>query len=364
MDELHIYQVIADSIRKEIIEGKLKPGDRLSPVRKLTATWGCTPSTIQRAYHELAGQGLIISRAGKGTHVTKFPIQAENIPLRRAGLINRMESILIEILTAGYTPFEVEQAMETALTRWKSFDQGETSKIGNIIHYAGSHDPAINWLSIHFPEYYPQYGLHVDFIGSLGGLISLAEGKSDLAGCHLWDEETNTYNIPYIRRLLPNKKMAVITFAQRNLGFILPMGNPMNIRSIRDIRKAGVIFINRQNGSGTRVWLDAILKSEQINSSEINGYDHVSLSHASLSREIAEGNGNLGIGIEASAKALGLDFVLLTKEQYDLVVSPYLFEQPNIQALIHILQSKEFKLSLDQMGGYDNSLTGIVNWVI
>ena len=61
----------------------------------------------------------------------------------------------------------------------------------------------MDWIAAHFAEIVPHYSLEMNITGSLGGLIALAEGQAEIAGCHLWDEETDNYNLPFIRRLLP-----------------------------------------------------------------------------------------------------------------------------------------------------------------
>ncbi len=98
----------------------LQPGDRLPSIRELTAEWGCTPGTVQRAYHELAIQELVVSRAGQGTHVVQqLPRERDDTPLRRASLVHRAQAFLLEVLTAGYTTGEVETALQLALDQWR-----------------------------------------------------------------------------------------------------------------------------------------------------------------------------------------------------------------------------------------------------
>jgi putative molybdopterin biosynthesis protein len=89
----------------------------------------------------------------------------------------------------------------------------------------------------------------------MGGLIALVEGNADLAGSHLWDEISHTYNIPFIQKLFPGKRMALIHLAERQLGLILSPGNASKINGLQDLPNSGMRFINRQSGSGTRVWL-------------------------------------------------------------------------------------------------------------
>ena len=81
--------------------------------------------------------------------------------------------------------------------------------------------------------------LELQFAGSLGGLIALAEGKADLAGSHLWDQETDSYNVSFVRRVLPGQRVALLTLAQRRLGLITPVGNPLQISQLGRPAKIG-----------------------------------------------------------------------------------------------------------------------------
>lgn len=200
MDEKPLYVRITASIRKDILEGKFKPGDALPTVRELTKTWECTPGTIQRAYHELTQQGLTISRPGKGTQVLSAPSHQGETPLRKAALIHQAESFLLEAMNNGHSPNDIEQAVRIALDRWRKVDVSPTEKPGRIIRFTGSHDLAITWLAAHFNDIVPGHVLELMFNGSLNGLMNLAEGKADIAGCHLWDADTDTYNTAYIKK--------------------------------------------------------------------------------------------------------------------------------------------------------------------
>ncbi|HVN53701.1 MAG TPA: substrate-binding domain-containing protein [Anaerolineaceae bacterium] len=368
MDETHLYQQIAESIRREIYQGTVKAGDRLPSVRQLTRRWNCTPGTVQRAYQELARQGLVTSRAGQGTHVTGLePAALQNqIPLRRAGLVHRVESLLLEVLSSGYSTDEVEQAVNLALDRWRAVSARPDPSDPGTLRFNGSHDLVIPWLASHLKEVAPaasDYQMKIQFSGSLGGLIALAEGKADLAGCHLWDEESDTYNIPFVRRLLPGKRTALVALGQRRLGLILTAGNPLHVQGIPDLLNPGIRFANRQPGSGTRVWLDAHLRLAGVDPDRIQGYDCVKLTHSDVARSIAEGEANAGLGLEFCARAYGLSFHLLALERYDLVVPEPIFHNPLIQALVRWLASDEAAKILQEQGGYASGTSGEVTWV-
>ena len=363
MPDDFLYRQIAETVRQEIMSGERKPGDRLPPVREMTRRWGCTLGTVQRAYHELAQQGLVTSRAGQGTRVVeKLPLQ-DDTPLRRAGLVHRAESFLLEVLTAGFSPAAVEDAVRQALERWRTVAQKPAAAVARRLRFAGSHDLAVAWLASHCAEIAPHCELELAFTGSLGGLMALAQGQADLAGCHLWDEESDSYNLPFVRRLLPGRRMAVVTLAHRWLGLIVPQGNPAGLRGLADLEKPGLRFINRQAGSGTRVWLDAQLRRLKLAGQALAGYSDEALTHSEVARAIAEGRADVGLGLESVARSYGLEVVLLTCERYDLVIPAEHMALPAVEALLDWLSGPAGRQAITGLGGYQLDESGALQWV-
>lgn len=362
MDETFLYQQIAADLRRRILDGELKPGDRLPSVRQLAEAWNCTVGTVQRAFQELAGQELIVSQAGRGTHVTARPPKDEgDTPLRRAALFHRAEGFLLEAITGGYSPAEVESAVRAALDRWRTVAQEPPHPSGTTVRCAGSHDLALTWLASRFPEIVPGYTLNLTFSGSLGGLIALAEGQADLAGCHLWDAERDDYNAAYVRRVLPGRRVALLTLAHRRLGLIVPPGNPRGLQNLEGLAEPGLRFANRQPGSGTRVWLDAQLRACGLEPNQIAGAEFKT--HSEVARAVAEGQADAGLGLEAAALGYGLGFVFLRRERFDLAVPAENLERPPLQALAGWLQKPEAAQAIAELGGYDVRHTGQMTWV-
>ncbi len=365
MEENHLYHQIADSIRRNILDGNYNPGDKLPSVRELSKQWGCTQGTVQRAYHELSQQGIIESRAGKGTRVSGNLTQAQrskDTVIRRVSLVNSSEEFLLESLAKGYTLEEIQNAINIAMDRWKLLANQEQIMIKKTIKYIGSHDPLFNSISNRFTEIFPGYGVKINFSGSIGGLLALKNHLTDLSGCHLWDSESNTYNLVDVKKIFSSDPMVLLTLAHRRLGIILPPGNPLKINSITDIIQKRVRFANRQAGSGTRVWFDAMLIKNGNSPDQVVGYDNEYSTHSEIGRVIAEGSAGAGIGLESVAVAYGLDFVFLTKERYDLV---FYLDQINTEPynlFIQWLQDSEGKNFIKQFPGYDNQETGKIRY--
>jgi len=363
MDDLYLYQEIIRAIRQDILSGVLKPGDRLPPVRQMTEKWGCANATVLRAYHELAHQGLVTSRVGQGTKVTQKLADQDKLALRRAMLYNQIEANLLEIMNAGYSPDEVEQATRMALDRWRAFSNTPDDSPTNTLRFVGSHDPAITLIAARAEDIRPGLILQLKFSGSLGGLIALAKKEADIAGCHLWDEESNTYNIPFVRRLFPGQRMVVLTLALRRVGLIVPPGNPIKISGLQDLTRSGVRFINRQPGSGTRVWLDAQLKYSGVNCENIAGYQDEEMTHSEVASAIAKGQVNVGLGVQTAALVFGLDFIPLNTERYELVIPVKVWEKPSMQSLYRWLTTPAAQKAIYELGGYDIDECGHVEWV-
>jgi putative molybdopterin biosynthesis protein len=358
-----LYHQIAETIRKEILNGLYKPGDRLPSVRKLCEDWNCTPGTIQRAYNELAREGLLVSQAGRGTQVAGIVPLAKaqgQETVRRANLVHRMEATLLEALTGGYSLNEIQQAMDLAMDRWRTMNVQRELPPAETLRFVGSHDMVVNDLAhIFFGNIVTNGTLQLSYSGSLGGLIALVEGKADIAGCHLWDAESDSYNIPFIRRLLPGEDVKIITLAHRRQGLIVAPGNPHNIHTLSDLTRPGIRFVNRQPGSGTRVWLDAMFLKLGIDPLQVQGYTDERMTHTDVARTVAEGNADVALGLETAGQAYELDFVFLNRERYDLVMRSATAEQPAIQKLITWIKSEDGKRFVAQHKGYESQETGL-----
>ena len=364
--ESHLYEEIAESLRRQIAVGELRPGERLPSVRELAATWNCTPGTVSRAYAVLAEEGLAVGRRGSGTHVTENPLPAESTPLRQATLLNQAERFLLEGLAQGYSGPQMQSALSLALARWlarqESEGAGETAVPTDTLRFCGSHDLTMDLLAQQLAQTRPGTRLELTFRGSLGGLMALARGEADVAGSHLWDEASDTYNLPFVRRVLPGRRVALVTLARRDIGFITPPGNPRGLQRVADLAHNGVVWVNRQAGSGTRVWLDAQLAREGIPATAVAGYDTAKTTHMEVAQAIARGEATAGLGIPAAAGAYGLDFVRLTQETYQLVLPEAVYESAAGQALLAALRAPAFVEGVAALGGYDTAVTGETSW--
>jgi putative molybdopterin biosynthesis protein len=224
--------------------------------------------------------------------------------------------------------------------------------IGHTAVAIGSHDLTLDLLADELGRRYPGHSLSSANVGSLGGLLALARGEAHLAGSHLLDEETGEYNVSYIRRILPGIPVVVLGFVQREQGLIVQRGNPKGIRSLADLARPGIAFVNRQRGAGTRVLLDYRLRQAGIDPCAILGYERQEYTHLAVAAAVASGAADAGMGILAAARALELDFVPLDLERYDLIVPERFYAGDTLAPLLSIVYDPAFAARVRQLGGY------------
>jgi len=216
----------------------------------------------------------------------------------------------------------------------------------------GSHDLTLDLLADELGRRAPGWRLSSANVGSLGGLLALGRGEAHLVGSHLLDAETGEYNVGYIRRLLPGSPVVLLGFVQRQQGLIVSKGNPKGIHALADLARPDVIFLNRQRGAGTRVLLDYRLRQAGINPRAIQGYERQEFTHLAVAAAVASGAADCGLGILAAARALGLDFVPLDHERYDLVIPACFYDDGSLDVLLAIIRDPAFAARVEALGGY------------
>ena len=231
-------------------------------------------------------------------------------------------------------------------------------KVDATIVILGSHDLALELLSHWVQERVKKISILAVPVGSLDGLLALRQGNAQLAGCHLLDAATGEYNLPYVRHLFPGQAMTMLTLAYREQGLLVRSGNPLQIRGVEDLSREDINFINRNRGSGTRLWLDLQLQRLGIEPGRVHGYDQEARTHTRVAEAVATRQVDAGLGLEAAARQYGLDFIPLFHERYDLVMSHEQMQDQKLAPLLDILQSGDFRDEMDRLGGYETGHTG------
>src|SRR4030043_99732 len=260
---LHIQ--IAEQVRNLIATEKLKPGDHLPPVRQLADFLKVNQNTLLGAFL-LLEQGRVVVAHKRGGTVVTARTDDPNIQLeRRRRLSDMVGNDILKALSMGYSPEDIEADFYLQLARWRQERQAapdtpekaqENAIDEDTIHIVGSHDMALNILVDLARRGNDKLKIQVTHAGSLGGLIAIQEERAHLAGIHLLDEETGEYNYPFIKRVLPGREVAIVHLAYRIQGLMFAPGNPKNIKGITDLKRPDVTFVPRQQGAGTRVFLD------------------------------------------------------------------------------------------------------------
>jgi putative molybdopterin biosynthesis protein len=201
-------------------------------------------------------------------------------------------------------------------------------------------------------------------MGSLEGLIALRHGLGHVAGCHLFDAESGDFNRSYARALFPGRALVFVTLAHRTQGLIVPAGNPRGLEDLAGAVSAGARLVNRNRGSGTRVWLDRLLAGGGVDAVRVAGYEDEVMTHDAAARAVAEGAADVALGILPAASAYGLDFVPLVEERYDLVTPREHYESDLLAPLLGLLNDDAFKREIDDLGGYVTRETGAVTALV
>nr|WP_321468672.1 molybdopterin biosynthesis protein [uncultured Desulfobulbus sp.] len=231
-------------------------------------------------------------------------------------------------------------------------------QIERTILCTGSHDLCLDLLNDSLRQQQPAYSLASTHVGSLGGIMALKQGVCHLAGSHLLDPKDGSYNTSYVRKHLAERDIRIVTLVHREQGFIVQKGNPKNIQTIHDLFQDDVRFINRQAGSGTRVLLDYELNRLDLDPDDIEGYAEDEYTHMAVAVAVLSNKVDVGLGIKSAAKALGLDFIPLVEERYDLLIPGAVFDTPMIQAVLKVIAQPEFKKTVEGLGGYSTRATG------
>jgi len=234
----------------------------------------------------------------------------------------------------------------------------KTKRIEGALLASGSNDPILDMLQTYMKKSYPEFYIFSSNTGSTDGLKTLNMGYTDIAWSHLFDPKSGEYNIPFISIYLPNVKPVVVNLFSRDLGFVVAPKNPFHIRGFEDLTQKEVRLINRQKGSGTRVLLDYHLKRLKISSLEIHGYEREVYTHFEVGLSILSKEADVGIATIAVSKLLGLPFIPITRERFDMILDQSTFFEKGIQAFIEILNSEGFRNRVEGLGSYDFKNSG------
>jgi molybdopterin molybdotransferase/putative molybdopterin biosynthesis protein len=232
----------------------------------------------------------------------------------------------------------------------------DASRIERTLVNIGSHDLTLDVLAdlVARRDIY----LSSSHVGSLGGIMALKQRCAHTATSHLLDTDTGDYNWSYIRKYLPDVPVKLFHGVMREQGFMVPKGNPKSVKTFRDLTREDVTFVNRQAGAGTRVLLDYHLEREGIDPDDIKGYRMEEYTHTTVAVAVLSGVADVGMGVLSAARALGLDFLPIATEQYDLIVPEEYMDDEKVLIMLEVMAGRTFKETVSAMGGYGVDRTG------
>ncbi|MCX7950689.1 MAG: molybdopterin biosynthesis protein, partial [Clostridiales bacterium] len=266
---------------------------------------------------------LIASPIGRGAGVTMSLTTADGV-------------VVIDKNKEG---LEAGEKVEVKLLR-------DIKDIDNTLVCIGSHDVILDIISDMMSK--RGYNLNSTHVGSMGGIMALKRGETHIAPIHLLDGE-GKYNTSYVKKYLGD--YAILKLVKRVQGFMVKKGNQLDITGFDDLTR--VRFVNRQKGSGTRMLLDYHLNKKGINISEINGYEREEVTHLNVAAQVAADSADCGLGVLSAAEFMGLDFIPVCSEEYDIAVPKTMLEDERFKAFLEVVKSQEFKDKLNSIGGYE-----------
>ena len=277
------------------------------------------------------GEQLMATPTGRGAGAVMSLVQADGILTVPAGSegIGAGEQVRVELLR-------------------------EAKEVENTLVFIGSHDNVLDVLADMLPRRTPFCRLSSAHVGSMGGILAIKRGEAHVAGTHLLDEASGEYNIPFIRRHLPDLPLMLVNLAYRDQVLVVPRGNPKGIGGFEDLARPEIKFINRQRGAGTRLLTDMHLQRLGIRPEQVCGYEREEYTHMNVAAAVACGTADTGLAIMAAAVALGLDYIPVAKERYDLIIPLACADEEKVRALLEVIRtSEEFRETVKGLGGYD-----------
>ena len=326
--DIFVEPVIAKWLGRRPLE---LPVETATLTRKLVSPAG--DDDFVRVVVGKVGDKLLAAPLSRGAGVITSLVQADGLAL----------------VPSGTQGMEAGEKIQVRMYR-------NRSEIEKTILAIGSHDLTLDLIAQFLAEH--DRRLASANVGSQGGLVALRRGEAHIAGSHLLDPQDGVYNISYIRQYMPGIPVKVVALVGRDQGLIVKKGNPKEIKSLKDLTRHEVQFVNRQRGAGTRVLLDYHFSLMSISKESIAGYNQEEYTHLGVASAVASGRADCGLGVAAAAQALDLDFVPLFQERYDLVIPKQFSEDELLAPLFDLLVDSRFRQAVSTLKGYDVSVMG------
>lgn len=283
-------------------------------------------------WEQLLGRSVVVPEQGRGAKLAPLGEQLLEADLR---IRRRLEPILARLSA------ELERQFAASLQVAEP-----------TLRIVASHDLAL--LQLRDLALANGIALDLHVRGSSESLAAYARGECELAGFHLIAGRPDLD----LRLWLAPHRDAILRFATRRQGLMVKRGNPKRIGAIADLARPAVRFVNRQEGSGTRVLFDRLLAEVGVRSRQIRGYAVEEYTHLAVAATVASGMADAAFGIEAAAVHHGLAFVPIATEEY-LVACPLArLKSKQIVMLRKLMASADFRAATAGLAGYDLQRAG------
>jgi excisionase family DNA binding protein len=215
-------------------------------------------------------------------------------------------------------------------------------------------------LALYSREQFPGSLTFYSPVGSLKGIQALSQKKGQACCTHILDVETGVYNLPFLSRHLAPQKYVVVNLCYRSQGLIVKEGNPLGIRGLEDVVRKGVRFINRNEGSGTRLLCDYLLREKGLDGREIDGFTDEVDTHLEVALKVLFDEADVGMGIEYVTHLIPLTFIPLREERFDLVIPKELWSTQLIKGFLTYVDPVSIQRLARTLPGYNLKDTGKV----
>jgi molybdate transport repressor ModE-like protein len=295
--------------------------------------WG-----LLRDFEQEFGAPLVIKSRGQGTRLSPL---ADKLLWADKRIAARLSPTLESLAS------ELEGELESLLAPTRSSVRIRASygfAVAALVEALNQRDAAVD----------------LKYQNSTEAVAALSRQECDLAGFHVsCDRFQNASAQPYLQWLDPARHV-LVHLAYRTQGLFIPRGNPNGVRTIADLARSDLRFVNRQRGSGTRMLLDLLLADSGIPPARIAGYESAEFTHAAVAAFIASGMADVGFGLETAARRFGLDFVPILRERYFFACEASSIERPTLRLVVRLMRSAEFRAVVDALPGYDGRTSGTV----
>jgi molybdate transport repressor ModE-like protein len=195
---------------------------------------------------------------------------------------------------------------------------------------------------------------------SFESVAALAQGDCDLAGFHVPIGEFEARAVQRYRQWLRDDEHRLVHLAVRKQGLFVARGNPKGIRTLEDLARPDVRFVNRSEGSGTRMLTDLLLDKAGIARADVRGWDSAEFTHAAVAAYIASGMADVGVGVQTAAQRFGLTFIPLLRERYFFALHAQALKQASMRNVLVLIGSPAYRSAVAALAGYEAGETGRV----